>query len=378
MAVSLKIPKFAVMFNDSFIYIQMKTLRLLFVAFVLMTAMPISAQRIQVVDKEGNGIPLAYVLTEDGNYIGSTDMDGVLADVKGAERVAVTHVAYRPKLVTVSSLQGGRVSLDDLDYGIAEVVITPKPYVYVEIYYRVYVYRNDSLGYFHCGVMPNAYDIKKKKFEHGSFHSNYVEYYSKLGVAITWSARAMSNRAGEVRMTSAPNKDKMKKQYYVTTDDSNPDHWVFRNPEGRVGQLVRNGDQLRTTLDAGKIQMYANKVKGESSKLKKREDIGYNYQFTLIGNYKDDVKDADFTDFIMEIDHWEYTDKKGPAKYIIESYATERGYITKDEWKEKNKELKAQFKHATTLQDMEAYERQYNIPALPSAVRQALSKLKHL
>ena len=170
----------------------------------------------------------------------------------------------------------------------------------------------------------------------------------------------------------------MKKQYYVTTDDSNPDHWVFRNPEGRVGQLVRNGDQLRTTLDAGKIQMYANKVKGESSKLKKREDIGYNYQYTLIGNYKDDVKDADFTDFIMEIDHWEYTDKKGPAKYIIESYATERGYITKDEWKEKNKELKAQFKHATTLQDMEAYERQYNIPALPSAVRQALSKLKHL
>lgn len=366
------------MFNDSFIYIQMKTLRLLFVAFVLMTAMPISAQRLQVVDKEGNGIPLAYVLTEDGNYIGSTDMDGVLADVKGAERVAVTHVAYRPKLVNVASLQGGRVSLDDLDYDIAEVVITPKPYVYVETYYRVYVYRNDSLGYFHCGVMPNAYDIKKKKLEHGSFNSNYIEYYSKLGVAITWSARAMSNRAGEVRMTSAPNKDKMKKQYYVTTDDSNPDHWVFRNPEGRVGQLVRNGDQLRTTLDAGKIQMYANKVKGESSKLKKREDIGYNYQYTLIGNYKDDVKDADFTDFIMEIDHWEYTDKKGPAKYIIESYATERGYITKDEWKEKNKELKAQFKHATTLQDMEAYERQYNIPALPSAVRQALSKLKHL
>ena len=69
----------------------------------------------------------------------------------------------------------------------------------------------------------------------------------------------------------------------------------------------------------------------------------------------DDVytTDADYTDFIMSVDHWEYTDKKGHAKFIIETYATERGYITKDEWKAKKKDLKALYKKAYNLSDME-------------------------
>ena len=43
-------------------------------------------------------------MTEDGVLIGTTGMDGVLADVKGAAKVAVTHVAYKPQLVIVASL----------------------------------------------------------------------------------------------------------------------------------------------------------------------------------------------------------------------------------------------------------------------------------
>ena len=57
-----------------------------------------------MVDNDGNAIPLVSVLTEDGTYIGTTGMDGVLADVKGAKKVAVTHVAYKPQLVTVAEL----------------------------------------------------------------------------------------------------------------------------------------------------------------------------------------------------------------------------------------------------------------------------------
>ena len=73
----------------------------------------------------------------------------------------------------------------------------------------------------------------------------------------------------------------------------------------------------------------------------------------------------------------EYTDKKGHAKFIIETYATERGYITKDEWKAKKKDLKALYKKAYNLSDMEPYEKAHNIPPLPQAVRQAIAKLKH-
>ena len=34
-------------------------------------------------------------MTENGIYIGTTDFDGVLADVKGVSKVALTHVAYK-------------------------------------------------------------------------------------------------------------------------------------------------------------------------------------------------------------------------------------------------------------------------------------------
>ena len=65
----------------------------------IMTALSALAQKIQVVDDEGHAISLASVLTEDGVLIGTTDMYGVLADVKGAAKVTITHVAFKPKQV---------------------------------------------------------------------------------------------------------------------------------------------------------------------------------------------------------------------------------------------------------------------------------------
>ena len=36
-------------------------------------------------------------IAEDGKFIGTTDLNGVLNDVKGSEVVSITHVAYQPK-----------------------------------------------------------------------------------------------------------------------------------------------------------------------------------------------------------------------------------------------------------------------------------------
>lgn len=73
-------------------------------AVAMMTVVSAQAQRIEVVDADGHGIPLVSVLTEDGVLIGTTNLDGVLSDVKGAAKVALTHVAYKPQLVTVADL----------------------------------------------------------------------------------------------------------------------------------------------------------------------------------------------------------------------------------------------------------------------------------
>ena len=352
---------------------NLKTIAIFVVA--MMTAMSTQAQKIQVVDTDGNAIPLASVMTENGTYIGTTGLDGVLADVKGAAKIAVTHVAYKPQLVAVASLQGGRITMESIDYGLQEIVVKPKQYIYVEVYYRVYVYRNDSLCYFLSGIMPNAYDTQKKKLEYGSYMHGYTEYCSKTSAAITWGARAQRFNAGLTG--GAVNKKGMKENFFVTTDDSNPNYWVFSNPEGKVGHFVRDDGQAIIALDAGRMQMYANKAKGETKMLQRREEVGYEYQYTRI--YSDN-EDGEFnrTNFVMDSDHWEYNDKKGHVKFYIENYATDHGYMDKDEWKAKKKDIKADYKAAMTIDEISAYERAHNIPALPATVLKAIGNLKHI
>ena len=301
-------------------------------------------------------------------------MDGVFDELQGAGKVTVTHVAYKPQQVTVANLTDGRITMEDIDYNLAEIVVKPKPFIYVEVFYRVYVYRNDSLCYFLSGIMPNAYDPQKKKKEHGSYFHAHVEYCSKFGAAVTWGSRAQSFHAGLIG--GLMSKKQMKDEYFVTTDDSNPCHWVYSNPEGKLGQFVRSGNQARLTIDAGRMQMYANKIKGEKKKLEWRQEAGYEYQYTRIYSISEGGE-SDLTRFVMDTDHWEYTDKKSRVKFIIENYATDHYYMDKDDFKAKKKELKETYKNVKTIEGMEAYERQHNIPALPAAVRQATQKLKH-
>ena len=142
----------------------MKKTLLIAVAAIMMS-ISINAQKIQVVDNNGHGIPFVHILTEDGNIIGTTNIDGELDDVKGAEKVLATHVAYKPQAVSVASLNNGRIILEDVGYDIEEIVVKPKPYIYVETYYRVYAFINDSLRFYQAGIFPNAIDLKNKKKE---------------------------------------------------------------------------------------------------------------------------------------------------------------------------------------------------------------------
>lgn len=61
---------------------------LMMAAVALLTTMTAGAQRLEVMDAEGHGIPMVSVLTEDGTLLGTTDLSGVLPDVKGNAKVA--------------------------------------------------------------------------------------------------------------------------------------------------------------------------------------------------------------------------------------------------------------------------------------------------
>ena len=334
----------------------MRNILLIAVAF-LTAAIGIKAQKVQVVDDEGLGIPLATVLTEEGVMIGSTNLEGYF-DMNGAQKVVVTHVAFKPLEVSAATIKDGRVRMEDQDYALKEITVTPKQYIYVENYYRVYVFRNDSLCYFLTGIMPNAYDPQKKKLEHGSYYHAYAEYAPKLGVAVNWGVRAQHLHAGLVQIQGATDKF-MKEQYYTTGTAKSSNHKVYANPRGVVGNLVASGGSSRLTLDAGKMQMYVNETKGQTKVLEKRQKNDY-----------------DVANFVMRTDHWEYNDKKSHVKFIIETYAVDHAYINKVEWKDKKNELKQKYKNAQKLSKLEEYEKQHNIPALAPTVRQAILKLK--
>ncbi|MBO7138141.1 MAG: hypothetical protein J6V92_06715 [Bacteroidaceae bacterium] len=349
----------------------------LILAACLMTALGVQAQRLEVVDTDGNSIHLVSVLTEEGNMIGTTSLEGVIADLKGEKRVVLTHVAYKSKLVDVSSLQNGKVTMEDLDYNLAEIVIMPKPYIYVETYYRVYAFANDSLRYYLAGIMPNAYDKEKKKVKSGSYLESHGEFSLTNGIAITWGARAQEFKAGKIHKSGAGDFLKGGKSieyYFVTLTDEGKGRKRVSNPEGTVGFIETEENEVHMTLDAGKMQMYRNKALGQERLLKAREEREYDYEFNEVFNL-DETGNSSVADLVMSSDHWEWNGNKGRMKFIIETYATEHAYIDSKEFKAKKNELKKTYKSSMTLEQLENFATTHGIPALTPSLRRAIEKL---
>lgn len=352
--------------------------RILFMAAVLLMAViGAKAQRIKVVDSDGNGIHLVRVLTEDGNMIGTTSLEGVIADVKGAKKIILTHVAFKPQLVDVASIKDGCVTMEDIDYSLAEIVVKPKPLIYVETYYRVYAFANDSLRYYLAGIMPNAYNIENKKVKTGSYYDSYGEFCMSTSIAITWGARAQEFKAGRIGKSGAIDLwkgGKLREHYFVTLTDEGKGRKRVSNPEGTVGFIEIEENEVHMTLDAGKMQMYRNKALGQNKVLKARESREYDYEFNEVFNF-DEEGNSSVADLVMSSDHWEWNGKKGRMKFIIETYATEHSYIDANDFKEKKKELKKTYASPMTLEQLESYATSHNIPALAPTMRQAIGKL---
>jgi hypothetical protein len=363
---------------------------LLLCAVALMTAMSLQAQKIQIVDNDGNGIPLVSVLTEDGTYIGTTDLNGVLADVKGAAKVTVTHVAYKPQLVTVTELpshegqgQGTvrRITMEDIDYGLGEVVVMPRPYLYVEYYFRAFSYIDDSLRVYTAGILPVSYDIQNnyKSKVRGSW-----AFGGAANKALTWNTQNLHYYAEEgVKSGTSPvetalRKDKRYEEKYKTSvEPDGENRWLVKNPEGVMGQILHDDGLSIATLDAGRMQIYAGKVSGNKNNVKmaqRRENLNYTYQYTEV--FKLDEDGAVQRDgFVMEQDHWVHDSDKGKKITIIYLYATDKGYMDEAEVKARGKEISKPYAGDMTLDELAAYEHAHNIPALSPEQQKAIQTL---
>lgn len=352
--------------------------RILYFIILLLSSMYVGAQRISVVDDQGNGIHLVTVLTEDGNMIGITNLEGMTPDLGGAVRIVLTHVAFKPQLVEVAKVRGGKVMMEDLDYNLAEIVVKPKPFIYVETYYRVYAFANDSLRYYMAGIMPNSFNVEKNKIKAGSYMESYGEFSISKGAAFAWGARAQRFDAGRIHKSAAIDilkGGKSRDYYFVTLSDEGKGRKRVSNPEGTVGFIEIEDNEVHMTLDAGKMQMYRNKVLGQDAMLKGREKTEYDYEFNEVFNI-DEEGNATVADMVMSSDHWEWNGGKGRMKFIIETYAVEHAYIDAKDFKEKKKELKKKYVALMNLDDLEAYATSHHIPALTPTIRRAIEGLK--
>ncbi len=351
---------------------------LVMAAVAMMTAINAQAQKIVVVDDDGYGISLASVQTEDGILIGTTDLKGELADVKGAAKVAVTHVAYKPKLVNVGSLQNGRIVMESIDYGLDEVVVKPKPYLYVEYYFRAFSYIDDSLRVYASGIIPVGHEIEKKY--KGKTHGVWA-FGGAANKALSWNTldlqikaeKGAKQAASPIELSIRRNK-KFQDYYKVDLKPDGENKWIVENPEGVIGHVIYDNGYSSTTVDGSKMQIYANKVNGEDKMAKVREERNYTYQYTEMYKLDDEGK-VQHNGFTMAVDHWEYDAKKGKKILIIYLYATDKAYYDEKEFKERCKAINKGHSGDLPLSALAEYEREHNIPALSDEQQKAIQSL---
>jgi len=346
---------------------------------MLTTAMAV-AQQIQTVDKNGNPVAYASVMTEDAKFLGATGLDGVLQDVKGAKKVIISHVAYQPKTVEVG--HGGKITLEEADFDLPEVTVTKKPLVYVQTYYRVLAIDDDGLIYYRAGLVDNQFNRQKKNLSADEDHFSMASI-GMLKTVLNMIINPMKNRLFGVRKTKL--EDAMKRGYAdtglkITTDASGKT--IITDNYGKVGTIT---DDLkagirRVSYNAHELSRHTTLATGKEKKIKKLEkreaerknriDVDFEqYRYDGQSPYSPE-------DFMMRQIYTSYDKENEEGKMInrvimYQAFNTERAYVTKDELKK----LKKQNKMKMTYDNLQRFEREHKIPALAPAIQKRLDDL---
>ena len=352
---------------------------LLMAAVAFITILSVNAQKIHTVDKDGQPIPYASISTEAGDIIGTTDLNGILNDVKGAEVVSITHVAYKSKKVKVG--QGGRVTLEDADFHLPEISVTKKPLVYVQTYYRIIYQDDDSempVYYYRAGVLNNSYDKKTKKVSTDEDHFSACN----MGIFKTTLNTVLNAHIKKLSLKTEKIETRMKqkhKEIGLSFVPDGPGKQRITDKFGTVGSVTDNqgkGERRYSydthLLSQHKIQVTgSDKKKAKADKREEREKNRKDQDFTVYlidedGNYAPE-------DFVMQQGATSYDDEKHKShtNIMIQVFTVDRAYVTKDELKQLKKEKKMKM----TYQNLQQLERRHNIPALPAELQKRINEI---
>jgi hypothetical protein len=353
---------------------------LLIAVAAMMATIDIQAQRLEIVDSDGTPVSYASVMTQDAKYIGITNLDGVIADAKGATDIVISHVAYKTKNVRLSG-SNERIILEDADFGLSEITVQPKPYVYVQTYYRMYAYySNNGIAYYRVGLTDNVYDRSNKKVKGSTNHVAKAKY-GVLKFVLGLFGSLFDNHS-QIRVSKLENRlIKRGEDVGLKITDLAPGRRVITDTLDTIGYIIDDpaAKQRHFSYSISKMRNHELEVKGKEKQLAKREKREEkqknkeesDFQIFHIdedGNYlPEDFMMKQNMDSYDEMEEGEMVHKI----FCIQVFATDRAYCTKEELKQRKKDNQLKL----TYDNIRKFEREHNIPALAPAVQKRLDEL---
>lgn len=353
----------------------------LFVLLLLVMAVTVHAQRIQVVDTDGLPIAAVCVTNEKGALVGSTDNEGYLNDAKGVKHLFFSHVAFKSKDVNMDSIPSMTVVMQDQNFELGELEVKPKELLYVQTYFRCVYVCDEGPIYFRAGVVDNTYELAKKKisaktrsvskgmnglmrFLLSTLVGHYIDewaridtltYYKKILKDVDKGNLFLSEETSGRRMVS----DTISVLGYIDEDLSagmrttNFDHWTY-------------DDHKEATKAAAKEAKTGKKQK------KKKDGFTANHGYYELYNINE-RGESRIDDLVMKqilvSGHFERLDQD--YVILLETYTIGRDYIDKKEFKQTRKDNKVEM----DINELRRLEQNNHIPPLSPNLKAAVDEL---
>lgn len=336
---------------------------------ILCGTVTVWAQKIQTVDSEGRPVAYAHVLTSGGTLLGVTDQEGVLEDVQGAKTLYITHVACKPCVVNTADIQDGRIALEDADFDLPEITVTPKDWLFVETFYRVALIQNhNELLFFGEGIYDNYIDLTTKKPWNDYKHLVKRHYAAKNVYNLLFWASFSDDCMPPLRPVLRKD-GKVKAGPYT-------DGRADLTAEGKkVGYAILDGGKRRVTLD---LVDYVNATGTEKKKQKAQEitELNDNAKSFYYDVFRVDADgEAGLDDFVMRqwATHGIMKKDKAPVDILIMTYATDHAYVSSKEKSAFKKERKA---HQISPDQLDSFAQSHGIPPVDAALQTKIAELK--
>ena len=316
-----------------------KTVFILFV--MLFSVVSLEAQRVHVIDSEGQPVPFVTATTPEGKYIASTDIDGWLENLDGHTTITLSQVAYKTMTIAVADIKNNTVMLEEATYDLPEVVVTPKPLVYARTYFRLIYINDNGPIYYRGGVIDNTYNIDKKKVDAKMRHISKAEF-GLIRFVVDRLAGKFDRFSRLPEMSYYQKLTQMKDQGLVTFTDAGNGRIIVSDDVSVVGYIDWNEqERIRTvSFDMFKYDKHQKnareRVKAEKKGKAFEADTTLTINGTIYQVYRtDSVGNSRVEDFVMS----QYTQlghhKRQNADYVIQlqSFATDYAYVDKKEFK---------------------------------------------